>query len=198
MICAVAASCTDTTNENRAKVSNNVRKTIVFDFDGVIHSYSSGWQGVTVIPDAPIEETVETIKRLRKEDYEIVVVSTRCANLEGMLAVRQYLKHHKIEVDRVCSEKPPALVYVDDRAVCFRPGTDLYNQIINFKPWREKDEAQEAKPQQLTCPYPLTRNPHVIYWEQHKCPHFDTEWKIGNSPCYHYDHGNCTRKRRRR
>ncbi len=115
-----------------------MKKTIVFDFDGVIHSYVSGWQGVTVIPDAPIEETVATIKRLREEGYWVAVVSTRCADPYGMKAVRVYLKKHQIKVDKVCAEKPPALVYVDDRAVCFRPGTDLYNQIINFKPWREE------------------------------------------------------------
>ena len=30
------------------------KQTVVFDFDGVIHSYSSGWRGETVIPDEPV------------------------------------------------------------------------------------------------------------------------------------------------
>ena len=29
------------------------RKMIAVDFDGVLHSYSSGWKGADVIPDAP-------------------------------------------------------------------------------------------------------------------------------------------------
>ncbi len=30
-----------------------MKQTVVFDFDGVIHSYTSGWKGATVIPDPP-------------------------------------------------------------------------------------------------------------------------------------------------
>ena len=30
------------------------KQTVVFDFDGVIHSYKSGWQGDAIIPDEPV------------------------------------------------------------------------------------------------------------------------------------------------
>ncbi len=60
------------------------KKTVVFDFDGVIHSYTSGWKGADVIPDPVVEGIQSTINSLRQEYYEVIVVSTRCAYPEGM------------------------------------------------------------------------------------------------------------------
>ena len=90
---------------------------VVLDFDGVIHSYVSGWQGAGVVPDPPVSLIDEEIKRIRAAGYRVVVVSTRCATPEGMGAVRRYLRENGIEVDDVAAEKPPAKVYVDDRAL---------------------------------------------------------------------------------
>ena len=93
------------------------------DFDGVVHSYSSGWCGEEVIPDPPVHGTKEAIARLRKT-YKVVVHSTRCRTEEGRKAIAAWLKKHSIEVDEVCEHKPPAMVYVDDRAVRFRGDWD--------------------------------------------------------------------------
>lgn len=113
-----------------------MKKTIVFDFDGVIHSYKSGWQGIDVISDEPTQGIKEVIDRLRESDYEVVIVSTRSAKKEGMTAIKEWLAKYSIEVDDVKTEKPPALVYVDDRAICFDGKTDgLFEKIVNFKTW---------------------------------------------------------------
>lgn len=112
------------------------KPTVVFDFDGVIHSYKSGWQGVETIPDPVVPGIKETISELRKLGYKIVVVSTRCASPEGMGAVRDYLRNNGIVVDDVAMEKPPAICYVDDRAICFDGNTSgLVEKIANFKSW---------------------------------------------------------------
>lgn len=95
------------------------RRTICLDFDGVIHSYRSGWCGAEIIPDPPIHGTREAIARLRK-GYRVVIHSARCATDEGLAAVQAWLQRHDIEVDEVCRFKPPAAIYVDDRAVPFR------------------------------------------------------------------------------
>lgn len=114
-----------------------MKKTVVFDFDGVIHSYTSGWKGVEVIPDPPVPGIKEAIDRIR-ENYYVVVVSSRCNSVEGIWAIMAYLNKHNIIVDDVVKEKPPAVVYVDDRAICFdgHPET-LLDKINGFAPWNE-------------------------------------------------------------
>lgn len=113
-------------------------KTVVFDFDGVIHSYKSGWQGVTIIPDPPVPGIKEAIDELRKEGYEVVVVSTRCSYSDGMEAVQSYLVEYDINVDRVLAEKPPAVCYIDDRAIRFDGDASvIVEQVKSFHSWTE-------------------------------------------------------------
>lgn len=114
------------------------KQTVVFDFDGVIHSYTSGWQGATVVPDPPVPGIKEAIADIREAGYKVVVVSTRCNTIPGMEAITKYLDEHEIVVDAVLKDKPPAIVYIDDRAICFdgRPET-LVNKIKVFKPWNK-------------------------------------------------------------
>ena len=93
-------------------------KTVCLDFDGVIHSYRSGWQGESNIPDPPIHGVRDAIRHLRKR-YRVVIHSARTSSEEGIAAVRLWLAKHEIEVDDICKTKPPAHVYVDDRAIAF-------------------------------------------------------------------------------
>ena len=114
------------------------KPTVVFDFDGVIHSYVSGWKGIDIIPDPPVEGIKELIEDLRSK-YEVVVVSTRCATDTGKLAVERYLLINNITVDKVMKEKPPAIVYIDDRAICFDgDASSLKEKIDKFVPWTLK------------------------------------------------------------
>ncbi|MEZ6134279.1 MAG: hypothetical protein R3C53_05140 [Pirellulaceae bacterium] len=94
------------------------RRTICLDFDGVVHSYRSGWCGEGSIPDPPIHGTERAIERLRKE-YRVVIHSARCRTAAGREAIARWLEKHRIDVDEICEHKPPALVYIDDRAIRF-------------------------------------------------------------------------------
>lgn len=115
--------------------------TVVFDFDGVIHSYTSGWQGEDTIPDPPVLGIREALKEIHDAGYEVVVVSTRCATIKGHGAIEAWLYDNGLReyIDKVCKEKPPAVAYIDDRAICFdgHPET-LLKKIQNFQPWYKK------------------------------------------------------------
>lgn len=113
-------------------------QTVVFDFDGVIHSYTSGWQGNAIANDPPVEGMREAIAEIRAAGFKVVVVSTRCSSHLGHVAVVSYLDNHDIEVDDVVAHKPPAIVYIDDRAICFDGNpTTLLGKIKSFKPWNK-------------------------------------------------------------
>ena len=116
------------------------KETVILDFDGVIHSYSSGWQGADVIPDPPTPGAKEAIAKLR-EHYVVVVVSSRCHQKGGIDAIKQWLANYEIVVDNVSNDKPPHVVVVDDRALRFEGDWDAVIRDIPkcSIPWNKKD-----------------------------------------------------------
>lgn len=110
--------------------------TVCFDFDGVIHSFKNGWTGLTCIADPPVDGIKEVIDILRNDGYKVIILSTRAKTAIGIAAIRSWLTKHNITVDLITDKKPPAVCYVDDRAICF-DGTaaGLVERIENFKPW---------------------------------------------------------------
>lgn len=118
-----------------------MRKTIVFDFDGVIHSYKSEWQGLLTIPDEPVPGIREVMTQLMKDGYEVVIVSTRSSSQEGIDSMTEWLNKHDIPFDYISDTKPPAMVYVDDRAIRFDGNTEnLVQEIEEFVPWTQRGE----------------------------------------------------------
>lgn len=115
-----------------------MEKTVVFDFDGVIHSYTSGWLGETTISDPPVPGIREALKEIHGAGYEVVVVSTRCATEKGKGAIEAWLYNNGLReyIDKVCKEKLPAIDYIDDRAICFDGHPEnLLKKIQSFEPW---------------------------------------------------------------
>ncbi|KYZ77872.1 hypothetical protein AXX12_17590 [Anaerosporomusa subterranea] len=123
-----------------------VRKkpTVIFDFDGVINSYVSGWTGADNTPDPPVEGIREAIAQIRHY-YRVVVVSSRCYQPGGIEAIRAWLDKYDIAVDDVTDEKPPAKVLVDDRAILFDGNaTVLLDKINTFQPWTKRNKSNET------------------------------------------------------
>ena len=116
------------------------KKRIVFDFDGVIHKYSKGWQDGSIY-DEPVEGIKEVIDQLRQK-YEVVIVSTRSKELKGRVEMLKWLDKYNIIVDQILVSKPLAMIYIDDRGYKF-DGNALHTlvwDIEHFKTWQEEEE----------------------------------------------------------
>lgn len=121
------------------------KPTLCFDFDGVIHSYISGWKGADIIPDPPVKGIKEALTELQ-HDYKITISSSRCASDEGIIAMQDWLEKYEIPYDVITRTKPAAVCYIDDRAVCFDGNPQhMLVEVRNFKPWQEKDAATDLK-----------------------------------------------------
>ena len=111
------------------------RKILCFDFDGVIHSYMSGWNGYSNADDKPVDGIKETLDIL-KEKYEIIIYSSRCKYKEGIKCIENYMKKHNLFYDKISDKKPIAWLTIDDRAICFKGDSEkLIDEIEEFKVW---------------------------------------------------------------
>lgn len=115
-------------------------KTILMDFDGVIHDHSSNkWKAIDIIEGQPVEGIKECIKNLRAT-YKIVVYSSRCIEPKGIEAIKVWVDKNDIEVDGITKDKLSyASMIVDDRAINFNGDCNkLIGDIENFKIWTNK------------------------------------------------------------
>lgn len=119
------------------------RPTICLDFDGVLHSYTSGWKGHAVIPDPPVPGAIEFIVDLLNAGFVVAICSTRCVRWSGRRAIRRWLRAHAggslrgaIDNVRIVKAKPPAILTIDDRAVQFTGTFPTIEAVRAFKPWK--------------------------------------------------------------
>jgi len=114
------------------------KQTVMIDFDGVIHSYTTPWEAPEIIPDPPTLGAQEAVAKLR-ERFQVVVYSTRALQ-GGLYAMDAWLDKHGIEVDDITGTKRPGVVYVDDRGFRFNGDWD---EVLKFAdgdmlPWNKK------------------------------------------------------------
>lgn len=127
-----------------------MRKEILcLDFDGTIHSYSSGWKGIDIIPDPPIPGAFEFIEKASKF-FKIEIFSARSAEYSGLKAMENWiLKEVKKKYGHIpiwASEigypfvKPPAMITIDDRALTFNGDWSSFDveALKKFQPWNKR------------------------------------------------------------
>ena len=127
------------------------RKPILcLDFDGVIHSYKSGWLGALNIPDYPVPGALDFMSKRLVDGWDVVIHSSRARHWGGVFVMRAWLKHHAgdlwydtpagsgLENVRFVHWKPSALVTIDDRAICFTGTWPSEMDLRGFKPWNKR------------------------------------------------------------
>lgn len=117
---------------------------IAVDFDGVLHSFASGWTGPKNIPDPPVEGAISWLETLlRKENLQVIIFSARIFHWGGKRAMKKWLYRWgltKWEISKIkfAYQKPACQFLLDDRVVCFRGTFPSMDEIENFKPWHGK------------------------------------------------------------
>lgn len=128
-----------------------MRKSVIcLDFDGVVHSYESGWQGPRNIPDDPVPGALEFMLRALHEGFDVVIHSSRARYFGGIAAMRAWLRKHAgtifydspagpgLEDVRFTRWKPPAIATLDDRAVRFTGTFPKPKELAELRPWNGK------------------------------------------------------------
>lgn len=123
---------------------------LCLDFDGVIHSYTSGWKGADVIPDPPVPGAIAFLREAVKR-FRVAIFSSRSGQPGGQQAMREWLGRWQIEhresdhedlswcgLIEWPTEKPAALVTIDDRALTFDGTWPSLDALAAFKPWNKR------------------------------------------------------------
>lgn len=139
---------------------------LCLDFDGVLHSYSSGWKGATAIPDPPTPGAMMFLYHAIYK-FDVQIYSSRSGQVGGIQAMREWLEYHVADFfdctfagapsdmdkrDEVLAgisfpaSKPAAFVTIDDRALCFTGNwSDFYpDDLLEFKPWNKQSKSPSS------------------------------------------------------
>ncbi len=131
---------------------------LCLDFDGVIHSYSSGWKGADMIPDPPVDGAMRFIWDAG-EHFKVAIFSSRSNQSGGKRAMQNWLRKHFRDywaADRTqCddklaeiswpTEKPPAMITLDDRALTFEGTWPTMESLKAFQPWNKREFGASGK-----------------------------------------------------
>lgn len=143
-------------NRKLKVVDRPYKPTLLVDFDGVIHSYISGWRGVDVIPDDPIikkwkhrgtkfsYDSVQWLEDLvRSDNFKVCIYSSRSKEDAGVRAMKEWLLKFQIDEDILAqisfpTTKPAAFLTIDDRAIQFKGEFIPAHELAKFKTWQGK------------------------------------------------------------
>ena len=135
---------------------------VCVDFDGVLHSYISDWQGPTIIPDPPVEGALDALRKYVAAGLIVAIHSARSAQADGINSMRSWLDHHDAATRRPDNmpltdvllfpvHKPAArYITIDDHGVAFDGTFPDVDEIRSFKVWNEADKTRNRIMKDLT------------------------------------------------
>jgi len=115
------------------------KNNLAIDFDGVIHNFDKGFHDGTCYGD-PIEGSLNAIRELSKK-YTIIIFTAKAKSdrplingKTGTELVREWLDKYGILdcVKEITSEKPRAMLYIDDNSYRFESWKDTLKFINNI------------------------------------------------------------------
>jgi hypothetical protein len=130
---------------------------LCLDFDGVCHSYTSGWKGAAVIPDPPVPGLVAFLRKAVKS-FDVQIFSSRSNQEGGIEAMKSWLRYEIADhfdctfggsprdassADELFNaikwptEKPAAMITIDDRAITFTGKWPDVQSLKEFQPWNK-------------------------------------------------------------
>ena len=123
---------------------------LVLDFDGVLHSYSSGWKGADVIPDPPVPGAMRFVAEAVNY-FDVQIFSSRSNQPGGEQAMRQWMLRRLVDdfqgdgqdiADLIVYPmvKPAAFLTIDDRAILFDGDWSALDPktLLDFQPWNKR------------------------------------------------------------
>jgi len=112
---------------------------LCLDFDGVLHSYKSGWQGADVISDPPVPGAVEFVREAKKY-FDVQVFSSRSCQDGGLYAMQDWMQQHGFPPGILFPDhKPPAFLTIDDRGYRFEGIFPDPKTLLELQPWFKDD-----------------------------------------------------------
>jgi hypothetical protein len=138
------------------EVAPRKKPILCLDFDGVLHSYESGWQGAAVISDPPVAGAIAFLYEAIQH-FDVCIFSSRSHQEGGIAAMMNWLSGWELAWIaeerrkgrpqmrtslllniRWPTEKPAAFVTIDDRALTFTGEWPDMEALRHFKPWNKR------------------------------------------------------------
>lgn len=134
--------------KNQPGETKGYRPILCLDFDGVLHSYTSGWKGAVNIPDIPVPGAMQFLYHaVVFSPFDVYIFSSRTNQPGGMQAMIKWVEFWAAKdlkdaewTDAIFwpTFKPSAMVTIDDRAITFTGKWPSFESLLAFKPWNKK------------------------------------------------------------